>query len=324
VRRIGLAVALAVSILVAPLAAGAQQAKSPVRIGILTPPDPYTTIDVFRRGFRDLGYNEGADIHLEYRSSGGHDDRFPGLAADLVALNVDIIIAATPTAIRAAQGATKITPIVMVLSADPVRSGLVKSHAWPGGNTTGPAALTVDLMPKRLEFFKAAVPSLRQIAVVTNPVFPGVRESVTDTVSAARTLGVTVRSFEVRTPAELETAFAGMIRARPEGLLLMPDPVTSSQMAQIVDFTTRHRLPAMNGRRLFPERGGLMSYGIDFAEHVRAGIRYVDKILKGAKPADLPVEQPTKYELVINLKTAKALGITIPQSVLLRADEVIQ
>jgi len=312
------------TLLLAPLAAEAQQSKKVPRIGILSPPEPLTAIDVFQRGLRDLGYAEGDGIRLEYRPSGGRDDRFPALAADLVALKVDVIIAVTPPAIRAAQRATTTIPIVMVLSGDPVRSGLVKSLARPGGNTTGPATLTGDLTAKRLELFKEAVPNLREIVLLGNPTYPGFREAMTQTEAAGHTLRMKVRSLEVREPADIDTAFAAILRARPDGLLVMPDPVTSVHMARIVEFAMKNRLPAMDGRKQFPESGGLIAYGIDYAEHVRAGIRYVDKILKGARPADLPVEQPTRFELVINLKTAKALGLTIPQSLLRRADEIIQ
>jgi putative tryptophan/tyrosine transport system substrate-binding protein len=312
------------ALLAVPFAAEAQPGKNTPHVGILSPPEPLTALDVFQRGLRDLGYTEGDGVRIQYRSSGGHDDHFPAMAAELVALKVDVILAITPPAIRAAQGATATIPIVMVLSGDPVRSGLVQSLARPGGNTTGPATLTADLAAKRLEVFKEAVPNLREVVFLANPTYPGIREAMTQTESAGRTLGVRVRSSEVRAPIDIDTAFAAMLRARPGGLLIMPDPVTSAQMTRIVEFATKHRLPAMDGRKQFPERGGLVAYGIDYAEHVRASIRYADRILKGAKPADLPVEQPTKFELVINLKTAKALGLTIPQSLLLRADQVIQ
>ena len=315
---------LAGGLVAAPIAAQAQQANKAPRIGILSPPEPLTAIDVFQRGLGDLGYTEGGGTRIEYRSSGGRDDRLPALAADLVAAKVDVIIAVTHPAIRAAQGATTTIPIVMVLSGDPVRNGLVKSLARPGGNTTGVATLTSDLAPKRLEMFKEAVPNLREIAVLANPVSPAVREAQTQMEVAGRTLGVRVRSFEVREPADFDTAFAAILRSRSDGLFVQPSPLTSTHMARIIKFAATNRLPTMDARRELPEGGGLIAYGIDYADHVRAGILYVDKILKGAKPADLPVEQPTKFQLVINLKTAKALGLTIPPSLLLRADEVIQ
>jgi putative ABC transport system substrate-binding protein len=311
-------------LLATPLAVGAQQTGKVYRVGILSPPEPLTSFEVFQRGFRDLGYTAGNGLRIEYRSSEGREDRFPALAAAFVALKVDVIIAVTPPAIRAAQEATTTIPIVMVLSGDPVGSKLVHSLARPSGNTTGPATLTADLAPKRLEVFKEAVPKLREIAVLVNPVYPGWREAVAQMSSAGHALGVDIRSFEVRNATDVDTAFAAIRRSRPDGLLVMPDPVTSSSMARIVEFAATNRLPAMHAQKRFPESGGLMSYGIDYAEHVRRGIRYVDKILKGAKPGDLPVEQPEKFELVINLKTAKALGLTIPPSLLQRADQVIE
>jgi len=311
---------LAGTLLAAPLAAEAQKKA---HIGVLSPPEPFTGVGVLQRGLRDLGYNE-ADIWFEYRSSAGQDDRFPSLAAELVSLNVDVIIAVTPPAIRAAQSATTTIPIVMMLSGNPVATGLVKSFARPGGNTTGPATLTAELAPKRLEVFKEAVANLRQLAVLLNPVYPGYREALSQTEAAARTRGVGARSFEIRQPTDIETAFDAILRARPDGLIVFPDPLTSTYMARIVDFGAKNRLPVMDARRTFPERGGFISYGIDYTNHVHDGLSYVDKILKGAKPGDLPIEQPTKYELVINLKTAKALGLTIPPSLLQRADQVIE
>jgi putative ABC transport system substrate-binding protein len=316
---------LAGGLLAAPLAAEAQPAGRTVpRVGILSPPEPLTRPEVFQRGFRDPDYTDGDGLRIEYRSSEWRDDRFPALAADLVALKVDVIIAVTPPAIRAAQKTTATIPIVMVLSGDSVGSMLVHSLARPGGNTTGPATLTADLAPKRLEVFKEAVPKLRELAVLVNPVYPGWPEAVAQMSTAGHALGVEIRSFEVRKATDVDTAFAAIRRSRPDGLLVMPDPITSSSMARIVEFAATNRLPAMDGQKRFPESGGFMSYGIDYAEHVRRGIRYVDRILKGAKPADLPVEQPTKFELVINLKTAKALGLMIPPSLLQRADQVIE
>jgi ABC-type uncharacterized transport system substrate-binding protein len=224
---------MTVGLLAAPVAAQAQSAKVPL-IGILSPPEPFTALDTFRSGLRDLGYTDPGGIRLEYRSSEGHDERFPALAADLVGLKVDVIIAATVPAIRAAQRATTIIPIVMVLNSDPVRLGLVKSLARPGGNTTGPAALTFNLAPKRLELFKEAIPNLRQIAVLVNPANPTVREGLTQTEVAGRTLGVIVRSFEVREPADFDMAFAAILRARPDGLLVVSDPLMSAHMARVV------------------------------------------------------------------------------------------
>jgi putative ABC transport system substrate-binding protein len=322
--RFALIVGIVIAIFAAFSAADAQQAKKARLIGILSPPEPLTSIDFFRRELQNLGYTEDNGTRIEYRSSEGYDDRFAILAADLVALKVDILIAVTPPAIRAAQLATTSIPIVMVLSGDPVANGLIKSLARPGGNTTGAATLTYDLSPKRLEIFKECVPNLKEIAVLVNPSYPGTREALTQMQVAGRRWGLTVRSFEVREAAEVDRALTEISRSRADGLFVEPSPLTSTYMTQIIAFATTNRLPAIDARKEFPERGGLMSYGIDYADHVRAGLRYVDKILRGAKPADLPVEQPTKFELVINLKTAKLLGLTVPQSLLLRADKVIE
>ena len=330
-NRRGFLRTVSAGLLAAPLAAGAQPATSVPLIGILTPapagesPTGLPGKDPFPLGLRDLGYIEGKSVRLEYRSSAGRDDRFSALAAELVGLKVDVIVAATVPAIRAAQRATTTIPIVMVLSSDPVRLGLIKSLARPGGNTTGLASLTFDLSSKRLELLKEAVPKLRQVAVLLNPTSPAIREGLSETKVAAQALGVKVQSFEVRQTAELDAAFVAIVRARPDGLLVVPDPLVGALSSRIAAFAAKNRLPAMyGGRAAGADSGELISYGIDLAAHVRGAARYVDKILKGAKPADLPVEQPTKFDLVINLMTAKALGLTIPQSLLGRADEVIQ
>ena len=324
-RRIGLAVVLALN-LVAALAAGAQQTRKVYRIGILspspTPAGPGVTFDILRLGLRDLGYVEGENVRFEYRMSGGHDDRFPELASELVVLKVDVIIAATVPAIRATQEATTTIPVVMILSSDPVRMGLVKSLARPGGNTTGLASLTFDLSGKRVEALKEAVPRLSRVAILFNPTNPAVREGESQTNVAAQKLGLKTRSFEVRAQSDLETAFTAIMRERPDGLIVVPDPFLGTQAARVEEFAAKNRLPAIFGGRT--GGSGLMSYGIDFGEHVRSAAPYVDKILRGANPADLPVEQPTKFEFVINLKTAKAIGLTIPQSLLVRADQIIE
>jgi len=315
----------------APLVAEAQQARSFPFIGILTPapagesPTGLPGKDPLPFALRDLGYIEGSSIHLEYRSSAGRDDRFPALASELVALKVDVIVAATVPAIHAAQRATTTIPIVMVLSSDPVRLGLIKSLGRPGGNTTGLASLTFDLSRKRLELLKEVVPKLGHVGVLLNPTSPAIREGLSETKVAAQALGVKVEAFEVREPAAVDAAFVAILRARPDGLVVVPDPVVASLAPRIWAFAATNRLPAIYGAKASIDDGGLMFYGIDFVEHVGNGAaRYIDKILKGAKPGDLPIEQPTKFELVINLKTAKALGLTIPPSLLLRADQVIE
>jgi putative ABC transport system substrate-binding protein len=330
-RRIGLAVVLAYSLILAALGGESQQARGLPLIGVLTPapldvltPTSLPGEDPLPAGLRDLGYIDGSNIRLEYRSSSGHDEQFPTLASELVRLKASVIVAATAPAIRAAQHATTTIPIVMVLSSDPVRLGLVKSLARPGGNTTGLASLTFDLSRKRLELLKEAVPKLNHVGVLLNPTNPAVREALSETNIAAQALGVRIEAFEVPEPTALDGAFDAILRARPEALIVVPDPLVAVFAAPIQAFVAKNRLPVMYGVRASVNDGGLMSYGIDFGEHVRSAARYIDKILKGAKPADLPVEQPTKFELVINLKTAKALGLTVPQSILIRADELIQ
>jgi ABC-type uncharacterized transport system substrate-binding protein len=305
--------------LIASTVSAAQQKAA--RIGVISPVEGFTEVAVLRHELHALGYDE-PNIRLEYRS--GSDDRFAVFANELVGLHADVIVAVTPPAIRAAQRATTTIPIVMMLSGNPVASGLVQSFARPGGNTTGPATLTAELGPKRLEIFKETVGRLRLVAVLFNPVYPGYPEAVNQTHAAGRARGVLVRSFEIQHAVEFDGTLAAILRARPDGLIIFPDPLTSTHMDRIVDFTKANRVPAMDGRRQFPEQGGLISYGIDYAQHVRDGLRYVDRILRGAKPVNLPIEQPNKFELVINLKTAKALGLTIPQSLLLRADQVIE
>jgi putative ABC transport system substrate-binding protein len=311
-------------LLAAPLAVEAQRAYRIAFLGTTSPPDYAPFLGAFRQGLHDLGYEEGRTILIEYRWAGGHHERLPALAAELVRLNPSLLVTHSTPGIRAAQHATTVLPIVMGASGDPVREGLIKSLARPGGNTTGVASVVPDLAPKRLELLKEAVPTLRRVVVLFFPT-PTTREDLSQTERAAQILGVRVRSFEVgRDPAELDTVFAAILRERPDGLIVAPDPITAIHGDRVREFATNHRIPAMFGASRSVHAGGLLSYGGDFAEGWRRAATYVDKILKGAKPADLPVEQPTKFELVINLKTAKALGVTIPPSVLARADEVIR
>jgi ABC-type uncharacterized transport system substrate-binding protein len=323
-----LAVALTLALLAAPLAAGAQPAEKVHRIGFLGVSSAAVyaaNLQAFRQGLRDLGYEEGKNISIEYRWAEGRDERLPALAAELVRLNPDVLVTHA-TGVRAAKQATSTIPIVMGVSGDPVRQGLVKSLAKPGGNITGVSSQLIELAAKRLDLLKGAVPRLRQVAVLSNLANATASGAVTETEVAARRLGVGVRSFNVvREPTELETVFTAILRDRPDALIVIPDPLIATALnARIADFAVRNRLPAMGGQRNFVATGGLISYGADFLVGWRVAARYVDRILRGAKPADLPVEQPTKFELVINLKTAKTLGLTIPQSVLLRADEVIE
>ena len=324
IRGVALIAVFAVSLLAAPFAAEAQQAGKMYRIGFLglsSAEDYAENLRAFRQGLRDLGYEEARNVSIEYRWAEGRSERLPALAAELVRLQPDLLVTHAAPGIRAARRATSTIPIVMGASGDPVRLGFVKSLARPGGNTTGVTSLVFDLPAKRLELLRETVPKLRQVAVLSTEDSGAMKE----TEAAARTLGVRVRAFSVtREQARLETVFTAILRDRPDALIVIPDPATVRHHARIADFATRNRLPTMGGQKSFVATGGLIAYGGDFSEGWRLAARYVDRILKGAKPADLPVEQPTKFELVINMKTAKALGLTIPQSVLLRADHVIE
>jgi putative ABC transport system substrate-binding protein len=318
---------LVFSLLALPLAAEAQQAEKVYRIGFLS--GTTTTMAgpllYLRQGLRDLGYEEGRNILIESRWADGHDERLLALAEELVRLRPDVLVTASTLATAAAQQATKTIPIVMGAVDNPVREGFVKSLARPGGNTTGVALLNSDLAPKRLQLLKEIMPTLRRVAVLLNPRSPASREDLRQTEAAARRLNVTVRAFEVRELAEFQTAFTAIAGERPDSLIVVTDPVTRSHGDHIVEFAARNRLPAMYTTRGWVfALGGLISYGTEGSETWRRAASYVDRILKGAKPADLAVEQPTQFELLINMKTAKALGITIPNSLLLRADQVIE
>jgi ABC-type uncharacterized transport system substrate-binding protein len=280
--------------------------------------------DAFRKGLSDLGWIEGQNITLEYRYSEGRPERLPGLAADLVRLNVDLIVAWAAPEAGAAERATRTIPIVFLVHGDPVGGGQVASLAHPGGNMTGLGQMLPELAAKQLELLRQAVPRISRVAVIWNAASRVKRLDMKEVQRAARALGVALQSREVRGLDDFDGVFAATKRERPDALLTLVDPVTFAQRHLIADFAARERLPAMYAVREFVEAGGLMSYGVDLRDLFRRGATYVDKILKGAKPGDLPVEQPTKFEFVINLKTAKALGLTIPQSVLLRADQVIQ
>ncbi len=282
-------------------------------------------VDAFLQGLRDLGWVEGKTIVIEYRWAEGRPDRLPDLAAELVRLKVDVILAGSHAVAVAAKNATATSPIVMATGADPVRFGLVASLARPGGNVTGLSfSVGTDIVGKWLELLKEIVPKVRRVAVLSNPANPShalVIESVT---VAARAMGVQLQLLKAGGPNEFDNAFAAMSRERAEALLVLLDPFFSFHRVRLSDLVAKSRVPAMYGSREYPEAGGLMSYGADYRHNFRRSATYVDKILKGAKPADLPIEQPTKFELVVNLKTAKALGLTIPPSLLLRADQVIE
>jgi putative tryptophan/tyrosine transport system substrate-binding protein len=310
--------------------ADAQQPNKVSRIGYLSSGEPATESarsEPFRQALRELGYIEGQNISIEYRYAEAKLDRFPELAAELVRLKVDIIVVAGGAEqVRAAKNATKTIPIVMTGSgADPVREGLVESLARPGGNVTGLTRLSRELGGKRLELLKEAVPKLVRVAVLYDPTVAGTtREVKEDLPVPARGLGLTVRSWEVRDADGFEKVFAALSKQRPDGLYVFGGPLMLANRKRIAALALKSRLPSMYINSLFVEAGGLMSYGADITDGYRRVAYFVDRILKGAEPAELPVEQPTKFELVINLKTAKQIGVTIPQSLLYRADKVIK
>jgi len=312
------------------LAAGtftdAQQPKKVPRIGYLAPGSPASDsprIDPFRQGLRELGYTEGQDIVIELRFAEGKSERLPAIVAELIQLKVDVIVLSGTPAARAAKQATSTIPIVMGTSADPVGTRLVASLARPGGNVTGLSTLGSDLSGKRLELLKEVVPGVSRIAVLSNPTNQSVPALLSETEIAAQSLGVQVQFLEARVPNELNKVFVA-IKDRPSALMVVPDPMLFAQRKRLSDLAAESRLPTMAEWEEFVQAGGLMSYGPSFREMFRRAAVYVDKILKGRTPADLPVEQPTKFELMINLKTAKQIGLTIPPNVLARADKVIR
>jgi putative ABC transport system substrate-binding protein len=325
-RRIGLAVVLAVSLL-APLVAEAQRPGKVPRIGYLVLPPlvdpPSAERAAFIAGLKELGYTPGQNVIIEYRSAAWNRELLPDLAAELVELKVDLIVA-IPGAVEAARDATKTIPIVVPSLADPVESGLVASLGHPGGNITGSGRSTSDLHGKRLELLKEALPKLSRVAVLWNPAIQGAPHQWKETQAVARPLGLTLQSFEVRDPNDIPKAFDVMTRRRPDALTTFVSPLTTAYRPIIVEFALKQRLPTMFEVKADVEAGGLISYAPSLSEQFRRAAHYVDKILKGAKPAELPVELPTKFELVINMKTAKTLGVTIPQTLLLRADQVIE
>ena len=283
--------------------------------------------EAFRQGLRDLGYVEGRNLAIEYRDVEGNYERLPALAAELVANKVDIILAGGTPQPLAAMRATRTIPIVFVATADPVTSGLVSSLARPGGNVTGLSILLSQLVGKNLEQLKRAVPGVTRVAALWHP--GGYPERTTKDMlkgaeDAGRALGMRLQFVEARVPADFDRAFSDMTRARAGALTVLASNMLLNERSRLVSLAAKHRLPAVYTSREFVDVGGLLSYGPSFAEMFRCAATYVDKILKGAKPADLPVEQPTKFELVINLKTAKALSLAIPQTLLLQADHVIE
>src|SRR5215475_10639385 len=331
VRRVttGLATAVVLIHLAGPLSTGAAQAPERVpRVGSLWPNtrSPHQrTLDAFQQGLRDLGWVEGKNVIIEYRWAEGRSERLPALAAELVRLKVDVIFASSTSAAVAAKDATRTIPIVMATRGDVVGLGLVASLARPGGNATG-LSYDVGLQSavKGLELLKETVPTVRRVAVLASPANPSYAPAIGNLRDAARALGVQLQLPEARGPDEFDSAFAAMARERTGALLVFSGPEFSPYRERLADLAAKRRLPAMYSDRGYTEAGGLMSYGPDIRDNFRRAASYVDKILKGAKPADLPVEQPIKFEIVVNLKTAKALGLTIPRSVLLRTDLLIE
>ena len=316
-------------LLATPLTADAQQAAKVPRIGYLSQnlATGRHLLEAFLRGLRDLGYVEGRDFAIEYRDAAGKLERLPALAGELVALKVDVIVAGSTPHALAAKQATRTIPIVMAAAPDPVESGLVTSLARPGGNVTGSSNVGPDLIGKRLEQLKQAIPGVTRVAVLWQPGDLGERaeqDALRGAEVAARALGLRLQFVEARGPGDFGRAFSEMSRARAGALTLLPSAGLYSERRRLVDLAAKKRLPAVYTSREFVDAGGLMSYGPNIADLFRRAATYVDRILKGAKPSDLPVEQPTKFELVINLKTAKALGLTIPPAVLGRADGLIQ
>ena len=308
--------------------AAAQPAGKVPRIGYLypgSPSDPLSQrrLEAFRQGLRELGYVEGQNIAIESRWTEGKDDRLPALAADLVRSKVDVIVVTGGAATRAVQLTTRTIPIVMSTVNDPVGSGLVASLARPGGNVTGLTVMSPDLAGKQLQLLKEVIPKVSRVALLRNPDNPADTALLREAEAAAQALGVRLQTLEARNPPEIDSAFAAMTRERAGALLILPDAVFLSQRSQIAELAVKRRLPSIRQSSAFPEAGGLMSYGADYLDQMRRAATFVDKILKGAKPADLPVAQPTKFELVINMRTAKAIGLTIPPALLQRADQII-
>ena len=324
-----LATAVVLLLLAVSLApAAAQPLEKVPRVGFLGPrtrSNDAGLVDAFLQGLRDLGWVEGKTIVIEYRWAEGRSDWLPDLAAELVRLKVDVIFAGNTAVAVAAKNATGTIPIVMATGGDPVGLGLVASLARPGGNVTGlSSSVGMDIVGKWLELLKETVPKVRRVAVLSNPANPSHALAIENVIVAARAVGVQLQLLEAGGPNQFDNAFAAMARERAGALLVVLDPFFGFHRARLSDLAAKSRLPAMYGSREYPEAGGLMSYGANFRHSFHRSATYVDKILKGAKPADLPIEQPTRFELVINMKTAKALGLDPPISLLARTDEVME
>ena len=326
-RTVGCIVTLALALLLMPLASDAQLPRPIPRIAFLTlSPGPLAVrSEAFEQGLRELGYVEGQNLILEYWGSAWNIDRLREHAAELVRLGVHVIVTGGPLATRAAQDMTRTIPIVMAGDFDPVGDGFVASLGQPGGNITGVTALTRELSGKRLELLKDTVPGMARVAVLWNPTEVSGARQLRDTEDAARVLGLQIQALEVREPDDLEGVFAAARTGRAEGLTVLAGPgIGQDHRARLVELAAQSRLPTIYRARVFAEAGGLMSYAASDRDMSRRAAYYVDRILKGAKPADLPVEQPMKFELVLNLKTAKALGLTFPPHLLILADEVLK
>ena len=322
--RAALAAALALGVLAAPLAVKAQPAGKVSRIGILSTANPRSTSlwQAFEQRLRELGYIEGQNIAFEFRNAEGKVDRLPGVAAELVRLNVDVIVTATDLATRAVKEATTKIPMLMVgINYDPIALGYIASLARPGGNITGLFFQHLELTPKRLELFKQMLPGVSRVAILADPESADQLEELK---AANRSLDLKLQVLDLRNPPyDIESAFRVVMRPRPQALFVLESASIFRARTHIPQLASTNRLPTSFAFREYVEAGGLMAYGANLADMFRRAAEYADRILRGAKPGDLPVEQPTKFELIINLKTAKALGLTIPQSLLLRADEVI-
>jgi putative ABC transport system substrate-binding protein len=320
-----LVLALVLSSIAAPLAVDAQPPEKLYRIGMLDRTSMAinaANLNGFRRGLRELGYVEGKNFVIEYRSADGRDERFPGLATELVRLKVDLILTRGTPAALAAKNATGTIPVVMAGVGDPVGQGVVASLARPGGNVTGLSALVTELYAKRVELLRELVPGAARLAALFNMTNPSVPPQWKEVETSARSLGIQPQLLDVRKPEDLGPAFEAAIRQRADALVVGLDTLTQANQRLIVDLAAKYRLPAVYASSEFAE--GLVVYGVDYSDHYRRAASFADRIFKGAKPADLPIEQPTKFELVINTRAAKALGLTIPPSLLLRADQVIQ
>ena len=323
-RRLLLLV-VALSLIAAAIPSRAQQPNKVPVVGVLTltagVADPF--VEALREGFRGLGYADGREIKIEFRTAHDHPERLPGLAEEFVRLDTDAIVVTNPLAAHALRRATSTIPIVVALF-DPVAAGLVTNLARPGGNITGRSFMNIELSAKRLELLKEAIPRLKQVAVLWNPETPTADKMIAELKAAASSLSLELMFVAVQKPEEFDAAFAAVARGNAQALYVAGGPLFYAYRATLITLATQSRLPGISSARPFADGGGLMSYGASMQDEMRRAAGYVVRIVKGAKPGDLPIEQPTKFELVINLKTAKTLGITIPESILLRADEVIR